>query len=303
MLSIRFILIVPICKPTCMKNQSYQGLLFSSEKIKVFLQEELHPGKSRMIESKSNFNLIFMLSDCIMLEAEDRETRFLFRKNQYILQYSHEKSIVELWPETRELLKYIRIQIHYDYIFSLIDPESNTESADILKNMMENNYIFLHKKTPPFMTVEMHLIVKEIISYSRKGVLQKLFVEAKIIKLLLLIFEQFNEKSNAGETPKTPAIIRKFVDENYHRNIKVEEIGTLIGINQNKIRKEFKAQYHITVSDYMAELRMLKARKLIINKELMIKEIAIECGYEYVQNFTRAFKKKFGISPEKLRQE
>lgn len=48
---------------------------------------------------------------------------------------------------------------------------------------------------------------------------------------------------------------------------------------------------------------MLKAKKLITNRKIMIKEIAIECGYEYVQNFTRAFKKKFGISPEKLRME
>lgn len=40
---------------------------------------------------------------------------------------------------------------------------------------------------------------------------------------------------------------------------------------------------------------------MIVNNRIMIKEIAIECGYEYVQNFTRAFKKKFGVSPEKLR--
>jgi AraC-like DNA-binding protein len=122
-----------------------------------------------------------------------------------------------------------------------------------------------------------------------------------MIKLLLLIFEQFNEKNTVGKIPEIPSVIKKFIDENYHRNIKAEELGKLIGINQNKIRKEFKAQYHLTVSDYMAELRMLKAKKLIIDKEMMIKEIAIECGYEYVQNFTRAFKKKFGISPEKLR--
>jgi AraC-like DNA-binding protein len=98
-------------------------------------------------------------------------------------------------------------------------------------------------------------------------------------------------------------MIKKFVDENYHKNIKVEDIGKLIGINQNKIRKEFKTQYNITVSDYIAELRMLRAKKLIINQEILIKEIAIECGYEYVQNFTRAFKKKFGVSPEKLRMQ
>jgi AraC-like DNA-binding protein len=57
----------------------------------------------------------------------------------------------------------------------------------------------------------------------------------------------------------------------------------------------------MTVTDYISELRMLKAKKMIIDKNIMIKEIAIECGYEYVQNFTRAFKKKFGVSPEKLR--
>lgn len=284
-----------------MKNQ---GLLFSSENIKIFLKEELYAGmfsKSDMIEGRASFNLLFFLSENIHLNAEDCGTKFLFKRNQYILHYSREESTAELWTENGEMLKYLQIQIHYDYISNLIHPESNKENADILESMIRNHYIFLHKQTPPSMTVEMHIILKEILSYSKKGILQKLFVEAKMIKLLLLIFEQFNEKNTVEKIPEIPSMIKKFIDENYHRNIKAEELGKLIGINQNKIRKEFKAQYHLTVSDYMAELRMLKAKKLIIDKEMMIKEIAIECGYEYVQNFTRAFKKKFGISPEKLR--
>lgn len=52
---------------------------------------------------------------------------------------------------------------------------------------------------------------------------------------------------------------------------------------------------------FILKLRMLKAKKMIINIGIMIKEIAMECGYEYVQNFTRAFKKKFGVSPEQPR--
>lgn len=287
-----------------MKNQPDRKVLFRSDDIEICLQEDLHPEKfsrSMMIEGKSSFNLLFLLSQNIHLEAQDCGTRFSFKKNQYILHYSPQESIAELWTENLETLHYLQIQINYDYIFHLINPESNKENADILENMIKNNYIFLHKQTPPYMTVEMHMIVKEIVSYSKKGVMQKLFIEAKIIKLLILIFEQFNEKNTVEESPEIPSMIKKFVDENYHENIKVEEIGKRIGINQNKIRKEFKAQYNITVSDYIAELRMLKAKKMIINKKIMIKEIAIECGYEYVQNFTRAFKKKFGISPEKLR--
>lgn len=290
---------------TCrMKNQSKNGLLFTSEDIKIIMQEDSCPetySRSNMIEGKSSFNLIFLLSPNINLEAQDCGTHFIFKKNQYILHYSPQESKAELWTENQETLKYLQIQINYQYIFNLINPESNRESAEILENMIENNYIFLHKETPPDMTVEMHIILREIVSYSKRGVMQKLFIEAKIIKLLILIFEQFNEKDMIDTSPQTPSIIKKFVDENFHKNIKVEEIGKLIGINQNKIRKEFKAQYHITVTDYLSELRMLKAKKMIIDKEIMIKEIAIECGYEYVQNFTRAFKKKYGVSPETLR--
>ncbi|SHL39081.1 Helix-turn-helix domain-containing protein [Chryseobacterium carnipullorum] len=42
---------------------------------------------------------------------------------------------------------------------------------------------------------------------------------------------------------------------------------------------------------------------MIISIGIMTKEIAMKCGYEYVQNFKRAFKKKFGVSPEQLRNE
>nr|WP_276730790.1 hypothetical protein [Chryseobacterium carnipullorum] len=47
----------------------------------------------------------------------------------------------------------------------------------------------------------------------------------------------------------------------------------------------------------------MKAKKMIINIGIMTKEIAMECGYDYVQNFKRLFKKKFWVSPEQLRNE
>lgn len=286
-----------------MQKQPKKGLIFMSDDIKIVFHDDSEVNnfiKTNYVEGKSSFNLLFLLSPDIHLNASDCKTQFTFKKNQYILHYTSEESQAELWTN-QESLKYLQIQIRYQYIFNLIDPKSNRESAEILEQMTDNNFIFLHKVTPPNMTVEMHMIIKEILSYYRKGVMQKLFLEAKIIKLLILIFEQFNEKDTAQDSPETPLLIKKFIDDNFHRNIKIEEISKILGINESKIRKEFKIHYHITIVDYISELRMLKAKKLIVNKELMIKEIAIDCGYEYVQNFTRAFKKKFGVSPEKLR--
>ncbi|SDJ71585.1 helix-turn-helix transcriptional regulator [Chryseobacterium jejuense] len=287
-----------------MGNQQENEIVFRSENIEIIIQDSSRfKGASRLylLESSSSFNLLFLLSPDIHLKAHDCDIQFMFKKNQYILHYSLQKNKAELWTNSEEPLKYLHIQLNYQYISNLITPETNGEGAEILENMIHNNFVFLQKATPPNMTVEMHIILKEILSYSKKGIMQKLFIEAKIIKLLILIFEQFNEKNNLKASSKAPEIIKKFIDENYHRNIKAEEIGKLIGVNQNLIRKEFKAEYHTTISHYISELRMLKARKLITDKEMMIKEIAIECGYEYLQNFTRAFKKKFGVSPEHLR--
>lgn len=278
--------------------------VFKSDNIEIVIQEDPDSeriSRSSIHEDQSSFNLLFLLSPNVNLKAHDCGTQLVFKKNQYILHYSTQDSNAELWTEDPESLKYLHIQLNYRYVSNLIYSESNDEGAEILKSMIHNNFVFLQKATPPNMTVEMHIILQEILSSSKKGVMQKLFIEAKIIKLLILIFEQFNEKNLLESTSKNPEMVKKFIDENYHRNIKAEEIGKLMGVNQNMIRKEFKAEYHTTISHYISELRMLRAKKLITNKEIMIKEIAIECGYEYIQNFTRAFKKKFGVSPEHLR--
>jgi len=286
-----------------MRKQPNRRMVFSAEEIEIVQDDSENEAISEAYipENTASFHLLFLLSSDIYLEAIDSHPKFLFGKNQYILYYSPEKKESELWTEGRDPLRYLHIQLSYRYISQLLSPESNQENEEIMKNMMNNHFVFLHKETPPDMTVEMHMILNEMVSSTKKGILQKLFIEAKISKLLILILEQFNEKDTLESIPKTPEMIRKFIDENYHRNIKAEEIGKLIGMNQNTIRKEFKAQYHTTIAHYISELRMLKAKKLIADKEIMIKEIAIECGYEYLQNFTRAFKKRFGISPEHLR--
>ncbi|KIC62439.1 helix-turn-helix domain-containing protein [Chryseobacterium taiwanense] len=287
-----------------MKNKIQEGQIYSSEEISIVFHTNTNREKSpktNFVEGKSSFNLLYLLSPNINLEADDCGTKFSFKKNEYILHYSSEESKAKLWTENQELLKYLQIQIKYQYIFNLFNPQKSKESSEILEQMTKNNFIFLHKQTPPLMTVEMHIILKEIIEYSKKGMMQKLFIEAKIIKLLILIFEQFTEKNDSETPSKLHIRIKKYIDDNFHRSLKINDLSQELGVNENKIRKEFKEHYHSTIVDYVSELRMLKAKKLIVDKNIMIKEIAIDCGYDYVQNFSRAFKKKFGVSPEKLR--
>jgi hypothetical protein len=64
------------------------------------------------------------------------------------------------------------------------------------------------------------------------------------------------------DTPKTPEMIRKFIDENYHRNIKAEEIGKYIGMNQNVNQERIQRPDIIQrLLHYISELRMFESQE------------------------------------------
>ena len=66
--------------------------------------------------------------------------------------------------------------------------------------------------------------------------------------------------------------------------------------------QKFKEKYGISPSEYVAELRISKAKELLLNEDINISEIAQECGFSSLYSFSRAFKENVGISPIKFRK-
>ena len=58
----------------------------------------------------------------------------------------------------------------------------------------------------------------------------------------------------------------------------------------------------MTPSNYIALLRIQKAKEMLSNTELPIKEVAAACGFEDAYYFSNFFKKQFGISPTSFRR-
>jgi hypothetical protein len=201
-----------------MRKQPTGRIVFSAEEIEIVQNDSENESISGTYipENKAGFNLLFIKFRHLSGSAWLPPKISVQKKPVYPLLFSGEKNS-ELWTEGGESLKYLHIQLSFRYISQLLSPESNQENAEIMRNMVDNHFVFLHKETPPDMTVEMHMILNEIVNSTKKGVLQKLFIEAKISKLLILILEQFNEQETLESIPKTPEMIRKFIDENYHR--------------------------------------------------------------------------------------
>ncbi|PSK94898.1 helix-turn-helix transcriptional regulator [Taibaiella chishuiensis] len=157
-------------------------------------------------------------------------------------------------------------------------------------------------------TAPMAMIIAEMSNCNKQGALKRLFLEGKTLELLMLQVEQFE---STGKSRLKAGILPQDIDKLHHARFLLEqhmdepyslaELARQVQLNDFKLKRGFKEIFGTTVFGYLRDLRMQQARKMLRDTGKSINEIAGYCGYEYVQHFSAAFKKKYGLSPSKLR--
>jgi AraC-like DNA-binding protein len=80
------------------------------------------------------------------------------------------------------------------------------------------------------------------------------------------------------------------------------ELAKIIGVNEYKLKRGFKEMFGNTVFGFLADARLEIAKNDLLETRKSSTEIASTLGYSSPQHFSHAFKKKFGISPNKLKR-
>ena len=97
--------------------------------------------------------------------------------------------------------------------------------------------------------------------------------------------------------------ITSYILENYtSSSLRVEDIAGYAGISEVHLRRIFKCSVNTTPISYINQLRLEKAKNMLIQSNLSINEIANSVGFEDAFYFSRFFKKEFGISPSKYKK-
>ena len=83
--------------------------------------------------------------------------------------------------------------------------------------------------------------------------------------------------------------------------VSIAEIAKQCGLPGWKLRRLFLRHLHMGPRSYYLELRLGRGREMLRNSHLKVGEIAVECGFENLESFSRSYKKKFSISPSEDR--
>lgn len=82
----------------------------------------------------------------------------------------------------------------------------------------------------------------------------------------------------------------------------IGELGRSLGMSRSQLYRKFNALTDTTVHHFIRNLRLTKARELLLSTGLNVTEIAFETGFKNHSHFSRIFMEKFGVSPSQLRQ-
>lgn len=89
-----------------------------------------------------------------------------------------------------------------------------------------------------------------------------------------------------------------YMKQNLDKPITIEECSELVGVSVSYLCRKFKEVYQISPIKHLINLRMVKARELLISSNKMtVKNISSQCGYSDVSYFCSEFKRYFRLSP------
>jgi transcriptional regulator GlxA family with amidase domain len=111
-----------------------------------------------------------------------------------------------------------------------------------------------------------------------------------------LASKNFNIKPDDSENERMRKIL-EFTLDNFQNEITIREMADLANLTVPSFCRYFKSRTRKTFIDYLNEIRVSHARKLLINSELGISQIGLECGFQNLSNFHRIFKNQVGITP------
>ena len=96
---------------------------------------------------------------------------------------------------------------------------------------------------------------------------------------------------------------RKFIEEHQGEGLALEDVAKAVNTSTFHFCKMFKRAAGMTFTEYLALIRVGKAKKLLANPQMRISEVAFEAGFSSITHFNRTFRKLTGQSPTHFRKQ
>ena len=108
-------------------------------------------------------------------------------------------------------------------------------------------------------------------------------------------------KVNIEDDSRRILRVKKYISDNYMYELRLKSLADLANMSESAFCRFFKLHTGRRLSDYIIDIRLGYATRLLIDTTETIAEISFKCGYNNMSNFNRIFKRQKGCSPTEFR--
>lgn len=95
--------------------------------------------------------------------------------------------------------------------------------------------------------------------------------------------------------------VKNFISKNYMEEVRLAQLSDIAGMSPSAFSRFFKLHTGRNLTDYIIDIRLGAASRMLVDTSRSISEICYCCGFNNLSNFNRIFKKKKGCSPTEFR--
>ena len=93
-----------------------------------------------------------------------------------------------------------------------------------------------------------------------------------------------------------------YINENYHEKQTLEKLAKTFFVAKTTLMYQFKKYTNCSMIDYLLNVRLTKAKEMLLNSKKSVSDIAEACGFSSSNYFGLIFKKKENLSPANYRK-
>lgn len=94
-----------------------------------------------------------------------------------------------------------------------------------------------------------------------------------------------------------------YIEKNFNTPIKISDIAKSVNYSEWYLSHFFKEKTGITCSEYINICRLNNAAQLLVSSDTPVMEIALDTGFQNFSYFSKVFKKRYNMTPQKYRKE
>lgn len=298
------------------ERESFQEMETATNQCREFLISGIHfihfiydnaQQEEAVFKSKESYiSMVFCLKNhCTYINQKTNTVFADIKDNEHGLIYISNQETKIQWKCEQGAEVFI-INLTLDYFKRFIT--KSHPLYQVFESSVYENAPAVLGEYPLQIAPRMLTLIYDIAQNEQKQYYKRMLIKSKVIELLMLQLEQFEnagDKSGAELPPNIHVekmyLARDIITSNIGKSCSILDLAQQIGTNDCYLKKHFKQVFGTTVYGYLQKERMEKSRELLLEGEKKISEVARLAGYKHASHFTTAFKKYFGYLPNKIK--